>query len=345
MTIRLPTPENRVERLARKLAVLKELGFEQAEQAPPAAWTRLSRHLYQVTAQRPAMSTLVSLSVLSASRAQAEEAVERAFSEMGRLVGLLNRFDPLSAVGVLNQQGRLTDVPPELGYVVSRALQLHRRSFQTFDVTVQPLVDLSRDGRPSREEWVAALELVGSANVELTGSRIRFGRSGMGITLDGIAKGYIVDRMAEVLLGSGINSFLINAGGDIRTAGTKNNGLPWTVAVQDPSKRGQFPDQIHMTDGAVATSGSYERRYRHIVSSKTGELPDDCVSVTVFAPTALAADALATTLFAMQPEEGLKLIHTSAGCECLIIASAGKRWRSRGWRSANAPAGEAGETW
>jgi thiamine biosynthesis lipoprotein len=280
------------------------------------------------------MSTLVSISMLNASRAQAAEAVETAFSEMGRLIGLLNRFDPSSAVGVLNQDGRLTDVPPELGHVVSRALQFHRRSLGAFDITVKPLVDLLRSGKPCRGEWIAALELVGSANVELTGGRIRFRRSGMGVTLDGIAKGYIVDRMAEVLLRNGVNNFLVNAGGDIRTAGTKENGHPWTVAVQDPSKHEQFPDMIHMTDGAVATSGTYERRYRHIVDSETGELPEHCASVTVLAPTALAADAVATTLFAMKPDDGLKLIGTLPGNECLVIDDHGEQRRSGGWKSA-----------
>jgi thiamine biosynthesis lipoprotein len=168
----------------------------------------------------------------------------------------------------------------------------------------------------------------------------------MGITLDGIAKGYIVDRMAEVLLGNGVGNFLINAGGDIRTAGTKEEGLPWTVAVQDPTKQHQFPDVVQMTGGAVATSGGYERSYHHIVHSETGALPEYSASVTVFAPTAMAADAMATTLFAMKPGDGLKLIDTLPGHECLIIDDLGAQRRSEGWKGTRkAPRGEAGEIW
>jgi thiamine biosynthesis lipoprotein len=167
----------------------------------------------------------------------------------------------------------------------------------------------------------------------------------MGITLDGIAKGYIVDRMADVLLQNGVPNFLINAGGDIRTAGTKGNGFPWTVAVQDPSKEGEFPDVMQMTDGAVATSGSYERRYGHIVDSGLAESPEHNTSVTVSAPTSMTADAMATALFVMKPDDGLRLIGTLPGNECLIVDNRGEQRRSVGWNSAKCASREAGELW
>ena len=95
---------------------------------------------------------------------------------------------------------------------------------------------------------------MGSKNIEVKESTIAFKRTGMGVTLDGIAKGHIVDCFAMALQEQGITSYLINAGGDIRSAGTKEKRLPWTVAVQDPLKRNNFPDVIELVDGAVATS-------------------------------------------------------------------------------------------
>jgi thiamine biosynthesis lipoprotein len=332
MAVPLPTSAKHVERLAHKLSVLKELGLKPAPAAFESA--RLDRNTYEVSAVRPAMGTLVSVVTIHASEAQTHEAINEAFSEMDRLVGHLSRFDPSSAVSVLNQQGQLTDTPPELGHVVSQALEFYRRSSGAFDITVKPLIELLQSGEPARSEWDAALELVGSTNVEQTGRGLRFKRSGMGITLDGIAKGYIVDRIGTVLQRHGVVNFLINAGGDIRTAGTKESGLPWTVAVQDPLKQDEFPDIIHMKEGAVATSGSYEHRFRHIVDSETGHSPAWSTSVTVTAPTALAADALATALYAMEPTEGSRLIGSLPGCECLNIDNGGKPRKSRGWRSA-----------
>ena len=136
---------------------------------------------------------------------------------------------------------------------------------------------------------------------------------GMGVTLDGIAKGYVVDRMASVLADHGLEDFLINAGGDIRSAGLREDGEPWRVGVQDPKKQGDLPDVIGLSNGAVATSGSYEiyfdrdRSYHHIVSARTGDSPRSSESVSVVAPTTLAADALATAVFVMEPEPGRRV--------------------------------------
>jgi thiamine biosynthesis lipoprotein len=315
-----------------KLSVLKELGLRPAPLAVESI--RLDRKTVKVATVHPAMGTLVSLSVIHVSEPQAHEAIGDAFSEMERLIGLLSRFDPSSAVSILNQQGRLTDAPPELGHVISQALRFHRRSLGAFDITVKPLIELLQSGEHTRSDWDAALELVGAVNMELTGSRIRFKRSGMGITLDGIAKGYIVDRMATHLQRHGVNRFLINAGGDIRTAGRKEDGLPWTIAVQDPSKQNDFPDFIHVREGAVATSGNYERRFRHIVDLTRGRSPVRSKSVTVIAPTVMAADALATALYALDPGEGSRLVDSLPGCACLIVGNGGESRRSRGWRSA-----------
>jgi thiamine biosynthesis lipoprotein len=168
----------------------------------------------------------------------------------------------------------------------------------------------------------------------------------MGITLDGIAKGYIVDAIARVLEMYGVKRYLINAGGDIRAAGKKEKKQPWTVAVKDPSGERSFPDTIHLSDAAVATSGSYEiyfdrdKLFHHLVDSKTGRSPDMSSSVSVLAPSTMAADALATTVFVMDPPRAVQFIDSLSGCECLIIDNHGSQLKSSGWTSA-APINEA----
>lgn len=338
-------------RIARKLAALADMGLERVEVFPVTTEAyRVEPRAFKVNISRPAMSTRVAVTALHSSRDTIEEAIGHAFDEMDRLIALLSRFEPSSAVSALNQQGRLTDVPPELGRIVSRALEYHRLSRGSFDVTVQPLVDLLRTtveggqtSGPRPDRMLDVLECVGSRHLKVSSGSIHFERDGMGVTLDGIAKGYIVDRIAAVLRQHGIERYLVNAGGDIRCAGTKQGGQPWTVAVQDPAKRGDFPARLRVRAGAVATSGGYERFFdragasHHIVDSSTGRSPDRSSSVTVLAPTAIAADALATAAFVMDPRDGVDFINEFARCECLIIEADGSQRVSKGWRNAAHP--------
>jgi len=336
------------ERVARKLSALLDLGLTPVEVPPVASETvRIGRRKYKVLTARPSMGTLVSMAVIHSSRDRAEEAIGRALEEIDRLVGILSRHDESTALAYLNREGFLEGMPPEMSRVVERALYYHQISRGTFDISVKPVVDLlerkaeTREGtEPTEDEMREALALTGSGSIELTEHTIGFNKSGMGITLDGIAKGYIVDRAAEVLAGHRIRNFLINAGGDIRTAGVRDDRKPWTVAVQDPAKREEFPDIIHLSDRAVATSGGYEiyfdpdMKLHHIVDSATGWSPGMNASVSVVAPTTIAADALATTLFLMEPEGGIILMESLPGCECLIVDAKGAQSKTKGWKSA-----------
>jgi thiamine biosynthesis lipoprotein len=317
---------------------------------------RVGRRSYKVTSGRPAMGTFVSLTVLASSPDRAQEAIGRAFGEMERLIGILSRHDPKSAVSYLNERGQIAGPPPEVSHLVSRSLLYHRWSQGAFDASVKPLIDLfesrqigGNSGGLRDDDVLEALERVGSRYIDISARAVRFERPGMGITLDGIAKGYIVDRIADVLTRQGLESYLINAGGDIRTAGTKEKRRPWTVAVQDPAKKGDFPDVIRVRKAAIATSGSYEIHFdrqqilHHIVNSSTGASADSNKSVSVIAPTALAADALATAVFVMEPTLALELIGSLRGCECLIIDTLGRQLRSDGWRSVEPKKGKGRE--
>jgi thiamine biosynthesis lipoprotein len=330
------------------VARLLDLGFERAGDAPGATEVRrFGPRAVLVTGGRPAMGTLVSVSALGRTQSRLEEAIGRAFDEMDRLIGIFSRFESASALSALNGAGRLDHPPPELAYVVERALEYHAITGGAFDVTVEPLVNLFRERLggvlptfPTDAEMLETLRLVGATHVTASRREIRFGKANMGITLDGIAKGYIVDEMADALAGRGVGNFLINAGGDIRTAGAGPEGRPWTIGVYDPGAPDAFPDAVHLTGAAVATSGGYEicfdpeRRFHHILDPETGRSPNASASVSVIAPTAAAADALATAVFVMAPDQGVALVNALAGCECLIIDHDGRRRRSAGWRSA-----------
>ena len=330
-----------------RLSGVLSLGLASASVIPSTAEAiKFNRKLYKISKTRVAMGTFVSMTLLHPSKNQAEEAMGKAFEEIDRLTRTLSRFDQTTAVAYLNREGYLKDVPPELADVVARALEYHRITNGAFDISVKPLIDLLKErlsgiGKrpPSESELRKALELIDAADIQSTGRTIRFKKPGMGITLDGIAKGYVVDRASNVLADHQINNHLINAGGDIRTSGNRRDGKPWTVAIQDPHKGGHYPDIIHMTDGAIATSGNYEvyfdreRISHHIINPGTGLSPDANTSVSVTAETAMDADALSTSVFVMNAYRGIRFIDSIPKCECLVLDKGNRKIRSAGWKN------------
>ena len=308
---------------------------------------KFDRKLYKVSETRLTMGTFVSMTLLHTSRDRAQEAMEMAFNEIDRLTRDMNRFDQTTAVAQLNQEGRLTDVPPDMLRVMKRALTYHRISNGAFDISVKPVVDLFKENfsrkkhtPPTEKEIHDALLLVDASKIHMEGNAIFLKKPGMGITLDGIAKGYIVDMAAEILSKHHMENFLINAGGDIRTMGRRQDGKPWTVAVQDPLKKQQYPDKIHMTSGAIATSGNYEiyfdreKMFHHIVNPQTGFSPHASTSVSVLAQTAMDADALSTSVFVMRPERGIRFVNSLPKSECLVVEKGNRKMHSAGWKSA-----------
>jgi thiamine biosynthesis lipoprotein len=340
--------------LARKFATLEELGLERTDVAPvereafpvgPREWKAVQT--------RPAMGTLVTVAALAPSREWAEGAIGQALAEMDRLIAIFSRYEPASAVTALNTAGRLDAPPPELARVVRTSLEYHELTGGAFDVTVAPLLALFRERlggavpvEPTDAEIGERLSLVDARGVACHRGRIALDRDGMALTFDGIAKGFIVDAMARVLNGQGIHRYLVNAGGDIRARGKKEDRQPWTVAVHDPRAPGRFPSTLHLDNAAVATSGSYEvsfdgdMRFHHIVDAKTGRSPGVSLSVSVMAPTATAADALATSVFVLGPDDGVRLVDGLRDCACLVLDRSGRQWMSRHWRSVPTTAGD-----
>jgi FAD:protein FMN transferase len=304
------------------------------------------KKLYKVTRTRLAMGTFVAVTVMHPSRDQADEVIGKAFGEMDRVSRILNRYQSDSAVGTLNRDGYLSDLPKEVYDVVARSQHFYRASGGAFDITVKPLVDLYKDhfaahGKaPSESQVARVLDLVDGKAVACDGKSVRFAKEGMGITLDGIAKGYVIDCGARVLQAHGIKHGLINAGGDIRAVGGKDSHTPWRVAVQSPEKDGSYADVITMTNGAIATSGNYEvyfdkeKLHHHIINPGTGRSPLQSASVTVLASSVMDADALSTTVFVFEPAAGKRFIENMPETECLIVSVRNEKIASAGWPTA-----------
>jgi thiamine biosynthesis lipoprotein len=330
-----------------RLSGLLGLGVTSGAILPATAEAvKFNNKTYKVSETRAAMGTYVSMTLFHSSRDKAEEAMGYAFEEIDRLTGLMNRFDHATAVAQLNNEGYQNDIPPEVAEVIASSLNYYQISHGAFDISVKPVIDLfqknfaeKKTTLPENTELDKALKLVGSDKIELKGRVIRFKKPGVGITLDGIAKGYIVDRASTALTRYQVKDHLINAGGDIRTSGASRDKKHWTVAIQDPQKKKEYPDIIQMTGGAVATSGNYEvyfdreKMFHHIVNPKTGMSPHSSDSVSVLADTAMNADALSTSVFVMKPDAGVRFINSIPNCECLVMSRTGKIIKTPGWQS------------
>ncbi len=308
---------------------------------------KFDHKMYKVSRTGMAMGTFVSMTLLDPSRDKAEQAMGLAFEEIDRLALSMSRFDESTAVALLNREGFIKDVPPEISHVVAKGLDYYRVSQGAFDMTVKPVVDLFKEAAasgkvmgPSEKDLEKTFRLVGSDSIEVKGRSLRLKRPRMGITLDGIAKGYIVDRASDILAGYNIKNHLINAGGDIRTMGVRDDKKPWTIAIQDPQKKNRYLEKISMTDGAIATSGNYEvffdreKMFHHIVDPRTGQSPHLTASVSVITDRAIEADALSTGVFVMGAGAGVRFIDSMPGCECLVIGRGRRKTQSRGWKSA-----------
>lgn len=346
------TDTNAVRR-TRNFHALLDLGFERVEQPLTTESAPIGNGQWRVSQSLPAMGTVVTLSVLDGSEDRAAETLAAAFAEMNRCILLLNRFDDRSALGVLNAESHLADSPDELLAVMHRARGIHLLSGGAFDITVTPVIDAFRSHReaglpgvPGREVLRAANARVNAAGVLIEGRQVRL-HDGVEVTLDGIAKGYIVDRMAAVLTVSGVAGYLVNGGGDIRVGGTRDGTRPWRVGVRDPDNPGEELTILSLDEGAVATSGSYEiyfnnERTRHHIVSSNGASPGECRSVTVRAPSTMLADALATAAFVAGPRAGARLVESVPGCSCLVVDAQGTQRPSSSWLPGVASVGHNG---
>ena len=340
----IATPCDQKRRSFLKMCGLVGLGSAGAALLPAERAEALlfGKREYKVTKTRLAMGSFFAITAFHPSQDEAETAIGLAFDEVDRLSRLLSRHDGATPLAHLNRTGTLTSAPPELVAVVNASRHYHRLTNGAFDVTVQPVVDLFKERfaaghRPTEGEISDLLPRVGSEHLRVAGNTISFARPRMGITLDGIAPGYIVDRVSTLLSRLGVKNHLINCSGDIRTSGVAEKGAPWTVAIQDPNHQQAYPDVVTMANGAISTSGSYEiyydqeRTFHHIVSPRSGHSPTLATSVTTTASTVMAADALATGLMVMAPQDGLRLINSQRASECFIIGRDTHALQSNGW--------------
>ncbi len=267
--------------------------------------------------------------------ADAHQAAQAAFDEIRRIDRLLSTYKDDSEISEVNCNAAKEPIAvgPDFWAVVSASRVYFELSEGSFDPTVFPLMRAwgfsKKEGRlPAAEELEKILPLVDFNNVVLQESSrtIRFRREGMALDFGGIAKGYAVDRAIEVLKELGVTRAIVDAGGNFYGLGTPVGRETWKAGIRHPFRLDEIIAQFPVSNAGVATSGNYERffeidgtKYCHIMDPRTGWPVPRTLSTTVIADTAMAADALSTSVFVLGEEKGMDLIERLPGVEGMLI--------------------------
>lgn len=314
--------------VAGSLAGLGALGIDALQSGPPAR---------RVQATRLLLGTVANLTLITDRADAAEAAIEATFRRIATLESIMSRFQPESQLSRLNASGTLDDPHPALVGVLARAAHYSRLTGGAFDVTVEPLLALyraqaDRGTLPAPDAIAQARARVDYRAVQYSAERIRLRRPGMAITLDGIAKGYIIDQGTDELRRRGFEHVLVELGGDMQAGGIAGD-RPWQIGLQPPraSMAAQRMLVAQLRDCALATSGDYihaftpDFRLHHILNPGTGDSPQELSSASVIAPAACDADALATAAMVLGADKTLALLASLPGVEGLLVRKDGSQ--------------------
>ena len=290
-------------------------------QLPESADTR------EWVATGPTMGTTFTVKVVTAD---GDETTKSRVAELVREVvdtvdGAMSTYRSDSEIEVFNRHGtEPLEASPEMLVVVEEAQRVARLSNGAFDITVGPLVDLWGFGpsgvteEPSEERLAELVAIMGFEQIAVdpVNGTLRKAMPACRIDLSAIAKGFAVDEVAAALEGEGFSTYMVEIGGEVRTSGRKASGDEWRIGIERPDVDGRaIHTAIPLTDLALATSGDYRNfivrdgvRISHTIDPRTGRpIAHDLASVSVIHSSCMTADALATALEVLGPEEGFAL--------------------------------------
>lgn len=271
-----------------------------------------------------AFGTTVRLTLVAASEARAEAALDAGFEAMRAVERAASLFDPASELARLNRDGRIERPSADLARLVEAAVTMAEASGGAFDPSVQPLWRLKADAAaagaaPEAARIAAARALVDWRAIEVAPERIGFARPGMAITLNGIAQGHAADRVMAALAAHGIEAALVDTGE------FGGRGRPWRIGLRDPADHGRHLDNVTLEDGFLATSADDETVFdraageHHIIDPATGLSPRGVHQISVMAASGLIADGLSTALMVV-PAPARQRLARRFGATIVLVA-------------------------
>jgi thiamine biosynthesis lipoprotein len=268
--------------------------------------------------------------------------IGRARAEIERLEQVFSLYRSDSALSRLNRQGVLPAPPLDLVRLLAEARRYSELTDGAFDVTVQPLWrfyaehfsgDKAEGKGPDPGALAAVLARIDYGAVSVGPARIAFERPEMAITLNGIAQGYITDRVADLFRRAGLGTALIDLG-ELRALGHHPEGRPWSIGLEDPLQRERIFETLELGNAALATSAGHGTRFdatgdhHHLFEPGTGRSPNRYLSLSVKAPTATEADALSTGLFHLDQDRLAALVDKRRDVSAIAMLANGevRKW-------------------
>jgi len=308
-------------------------------------------HFYRTS--RPAMGSILTITLYGKGLDHSTRAADRAFSEVERIENLISFFEPMSEISRINRLAALGTVEsdPEVVHLISQALDWSRRTRGAFDLTAAPLKRLwgfagtdDLEAVPRRQTIEETLRAVGYRNVLIDPARasIAYRMKGVEIDLGAIGKGYGIDRAVDILRSEGIARALVSFGSTAYAIGSPPGGEGWKIGIQHPEDLNGRLGILTLVDRAVSTSGDYQqyhrldgRRCSHVIDPRTGYPAPGILSATVVCRTAAASDALSTAAMVLGSDDDLSLLE-DPGCEgsCRVLGKKKGRLEiqeSSGW--------------
>ncbi|MGL4344346.1 MAG: FAD:protein FMN transferase [Cellulosilyticaceae bacterium] len=274
--------------------------------------------------------------------------LESCFQRISELENALSINKENTLLDEVNNQSGISPVVinEDMFNVIQKGLYYSELTDGSFDISVGPLVKLWNIGFPearvpSQPEIDAAIPLIDFSKVILDPSNqtVFLSSPGMKIDLGGIAKGFAADEVVEILKASGVEHALVDLGGNVYTLGTKVDGSPWKVGIQDPfNPRGQIIGYVPISNQSAVTSGIYERflesngqKYHHILNPDTGyPFDNEIAGVSIISNTSMDGDALSTAVFSLGIQEGLDFVNSLEGIDAIFISKDHKVYTSEG---------------
>jgi len=291
------------------------------------------------------MGSRFEITVVAKDSTEANNDIDLAVGEITRIEKLISSWDPASQTSEINRNAGIkpVKVDEELYNLIGRSVEISKLTDGAFDISFASMdkiwkFDGSMTEMPSEEAIKQSVAKVGYQNIILDPENftVFLKLEGMKIGFGAIGKGYAADKAKKLLVENNVNAGIINASGDMNTWGKQPNGESWKVAITNPMDKNKAFALLPLNDNAVVTSGNYEKyvtfndiRYTHIIDPRTGYPATGIVSVTVFAPKAEIADALATSIFVMGKDVGIDFINQLPKIECIVIDEMGEIFTSK----------------
>ena len=288
------------------------------------------------------------ISIVAQDSLSAEQNIDEIIAEISRIENLISDWKPTSQVSEVNQNAgiRPVKVDKEVFELTKRALHFSKITNGAFDISFAAMdriwkFDGSMIEMPSPEAIKKSVEKVGFKNIILdsVNSTIFLKLKGMKIGFGALGEGYATHKCQEMMLSKGIKSGIINATGDMSIWGTKPNGKPWNIGITNPFHPDKILKTIPLNQGAVTTSGSYEKfvifngkRYSHIINPATGYPATGLCSVSVFGPNAEMANGFSTSIMVLGQKKGTELMNKYPDYSFIMISDSGKMIKSRNFR-------------